>query len=189
MSDDHELDLGDEDAGGDAGGAAPKKKGGLGNLLPTILKFAAIGIGALIFIVTVSVITYSVMNRGGKSQTVVSDPLSPYLGTRQEFAMYTGLGPITTRTRDYPGNASVTVEMIIAYDLNNPAAATELSTRQYELHDFVRRYFAGKYVADLTPEKEETLKKEIQEQLNTRFLDTARARLILFKRLDAMEMF
>jgi flagellar FliL protein len=188
MSDSDDLDLDGGDA--PAAGSAPKKRGGgLGNLLPTILKFVAIGLGALIFIVTVSVITYNIMNRGGRSQTVLSDPSSPYVGKRPEYSMYTQLGSITTRTRDYPISSTVTVEMIIGYDLDDSNASLELVGRQYELRDFVRRYFTGKYAAELAPEREEELKRDIREQLNTRFLDTARARIILFTKLDVMEMF
>jgi len=191
MSDSDDLDLddgGEADAGG--GGAAKKRGGGgLGNLLPTILKFVAIGIGALIFIVTVSVITYNIMNRGGKSVTVLSDPESPYVGKRPEYAMYTMLGPITTRTSDFPTNYSVTVDMVIGYDLNNQAASAEFISRQYEMRDFLRNYFTRKTAAELRPEREDTLKTEIREMLNTRFLDTARARIILFTKLDVMEAF
>ena len=188
MSDSDDIDL----EGGETpepGSPSKKRGGGLGGLLPTILKFLAIGIGALVFIVTVSVITYSIMNKGGKSQTVTSDPSSPYIGRRPEYAMYTLLGSITTRTRDYPSSSTVTVEMIIGYDLNDPLAATELTSRQYEMRDFIRRYFTSKSAAELAPEKEEELKREIREQLNTRFLDTARARIILFNRLDVMEAY
>jgi len=189
MADSDDLDL----DGGDVpeSGSSSKKKGGggLGNLLPTILKFAAIGIGALIFIVTVSVITYNIMNKGGKSQTVISDPSSPYVGKRPEYSYYDMIGSITTKTRDYPVSSSVTVEMIIGYDLNDTIASSELVSRRYELRDFVRRYFNGKTTAELAPEREEELKKEIREMLNTRFLDTARARLILFNRLDVTEAY
>jgi len=188
MSDSDDIDLEDGDSS-DSGSAPKKKGGGLGNLLPTLLKFVAIGIGALVFIVTVSVITYNVMNKGGKSQTVISDPLSPYVGKRQEYAMYTSIGAITTKTKDYPNSSTVTVDMIIGYDLGDQAASSELSSRQYELRDFIRRYFTGKYAAELAPEREDELKKEIREQLNTRLLDTARARIILFNKLDVMESF
>jgi len=187
MADSDDLDLDSGDA--PESSSSPKKRGGgLGNLLPTILKFAAIGIGALIFIVTVSIITYNFMNRGGKSQTVINDPYSPYLGKRPEYSYYDVIGSITVRTRDFPVSASVTVEMIIGYDLNDSNASAELISRRFELRDFVRRYFTGKTIAELAPEREEELKKDIREQLNTRFLDTARARIILFNRLDVSEM-
>ena len=186
MSDSDELEL----EGGDApdSGSSPKKASGLGALLSTILKFAAIGLGALFFIVTVSVITYNIMNKGGKSQTTVTDPDNPYIGKRPSYAMYTMIGAVTTKTKD-AAEHSVTVEMIIGYDMDDQAASSELISRQYELRDFVRRFFAGKSVEALAPEKEEDLKREIREELNTRFLDTARARIILFNKLDVMAVY
>jgi flagellar FliL protein len=186
MSDNDELDL----DGGDAAGldSSPKKSSGLGALLQNILKFVAIGLGAIIFIVTVAVITVRIMSGGGKSQTLTADPSSPYIGRRPEYAAFTLIGSVTTRTKDTT-NYSVTVDMIIQYDLNDSAAQTELISRQYELRDFVRNYFSSKYAADLLPESEARLKQEIREILNTRFLDTARVRNILFNKLDVLEAY
>ena len=178
---------------GEAPEAGPKKKkGGLGALLPTLLKFAAIGIGALLFIVTVSVITYNIMNSGGKTQTNVTDPTSPYIGRKPIFDWYTDIGTVTTRTKDELSH-SVSVVMILGYDSKNtdPNNTTymELSGRKFELQDFVRRYFAGKYAEDLTPENEEKLKTEIKEQINKRLLDKGRIRDITFTKFDVMEAF
>ncbi|MDR2480093.1 MAG: flagellar basal body-associated FliL family protein [Treponema sp.] len=186
MSDSEEIDL----DGGESpeASSAPKKKGGLGGLLPTILKFAAIGLGALIFIVTVAVVTFNIMNKGGKTQTSTADPSSPYMGKRPVYAYYNNIGQVNTKTRD-PVNYTVTVDMILGYDLDDQNASSELSGRQYELRDFVRRFFTGKYAAELVPEKEEQLKQEIKEILNTRFLDTAKVRIVLFNKLDVMEVY
>jgi len=180
----------DDIEGGDAPeGASPakKKSGGMGNILPTILKFVAIGLGATVFIVTVSIITVNIVNSKGASQTVISDPSSPYVGKRPEYAYYDMLGSITVRTSDYPVSVSVTVDMIIGYDLSDSAASLELVSRRFELRDLIRRYFAQKTAAELAPEREDTLKAEIREMLNTRFLDSRGARIILFNRLDVME--
>jgi len=188
MSDSDELDM-DDGESPDAGGGGGRKKGGaLGALLPTILKFAAIGIGALIFIVTVCVITYNLMSKGGQSQTVVTDPTSPYMGKRPNYSWYTNIGSVTTKTRDAT-SYTVTVVINLGYDQEDVAASSELSQRQYELRDFVRSYFTGKYAEELQPENEARLKKDIQEILNTRFLDTAKIRLVVFDRLDVMEVF
>ena len=186
MSDSDELDL----DGGEAPGAvsSAKKSSGLGALLPNILKFVAIGIGALVFIVTVVVITVNIVNKGGKSQSSTVDPNSPYTGTRPEYAYYELIGPVTVRTRDVI-NYSATVDMILGYDLGNNAAQTELTSRRYELQDFVRSYFTRKTAAELAPENETRLKKDIMEILNTRFLDKAKVRVILFRRLDVMEVY
>jgi flagellar FliL protein len=180
------LDL--EEEGGGESASAPKKKSGLGGVLPNILKFVAIGLGALIFIITVAVITFTVMSKGGgKAQTSVADPTSPYVGKRVEYANYTLIGQVTTRTKDKE-MTNVTVEVILQYDLDNNAAATELTARQYDLRDFVRQYFSGKLAKDLTPENELRLKNEIRDLLNTRILDTAKIRNVLFLKLDVMEM-
>jgi flagellar protein FliL len=185
MSDADALDMED----GEAPDAGPKKKkGGMGALLPTLLKFVAIGIGALLFIVTVSVITYNIMNDGGKTQTNVTDPQSPYIGRKPIFAWYTDIGTVTTRTKDEMSH-SVSVVMNIGYDQTDATAYSELSGRKFELQDFVRRYFAGKYAEELKPENEERLKQEIKETLNKRYLETARVRDITFTKFDVMEAF
>ena len=180
MSDSEELDI----DGGDSpdAGTAPKKKGALGALLPTILKFAAIGIGAVIFIVTVSYFTVRLTKDDGKSQTV-TDPTSPYLGKRPLYSYYNDIGQITTKTRDA---ASVTVVVNLGFDQNDTVTSGELLSRKLELRDFVRSYFTGKYANDLLPENETRLKQDIMEILNTRFLDTGKVRIILFDRLDVL---
>ncbi|MDR0761275.1 MAG: flagellar basal body-associated FliL family protein [Treponema sp.] len=186
MSDSDELDL----DGGDAAGldSSPKKSSGLGALLPNILKFVAIGLGAVVFIVTVAYITVKVVSGGGKSQTVTASGES-YEGKLPEYAAFTLIGPVTTRTKDTDKYYSVTVDMIIQYDLNNTAAQTELTSRQYELRDFVRWYFSLKHAAELQPEEETKLKQEIRNILNTRHLSTAKVRNILFAKLDVMESY
>lgn len=184
MSDSDDINLGDDES---AGASAPKKKvTGLAALLPNLLKFVAIGLGALIFIVTVSVITYNILNKGGQSQTVIPSA-SPFVGPRPQFQMFTSVGMIRTTTRDALPY-SVVVDMVIGYDLNDNAAQTELNARLYELRDFVRVFFKTKMADDLEPEDEPRLKQEILEQLNTRVLNSARARIILFNQLDVMPM-
>ncbi|MDR2759675.1 MAG: flagellar basal body protein FliL [Spirochaetaceae bacterium] len=185
MSDSDDLDLGGDDSAGAQ--SSSKKSSGLAAILPNLFKFIAIGLGALIFIVTVVVITVNILGGGGKSQTVVADPTSPYIGKRPEYTMFTAIGVVRTRTRDLTPNA-VVIDMVIGYDLNNNAAATELTSRLYELRDFVRSFFSSKYAVELQPENETQLKQEIIEYLNTRVLDTAKARMILFNQLDVMEM-
>jgi flagellar FliL protein len=168
------------------GEAAPKKASGLTALLPSILKFAAIGIGALIFIVTVSIITYRIMSGGGKSQTVVSSS-EAYTPKRPQYSWFSTIGVIRTRTKD-PNPYSVVVNVIIGYDKDNKAAQNELTNRLYELKDFLRNFFSQKYAAELKAENEERLKLEIKEQLNTNLLMDSKVREILFQQLDVVEM-
>jgi flagellar FliL protein len=183
MGDDDGLDLGGDDVTGiDSAG---KKSGGLSGLLPNLLKFVAIGLGALIFIVTVAAITYKILSNRGESQTVI-DPTSEYVGTRPQYATFNLIGQMSTRTRDQ--THTVVVDMVIGYDLNNNAASTELTARVVQLRDFTRQYFSSKYYAELEPENEAKLKQEIREMLNTRYLDIAKIREIYFIKLDVMEI-
>ena len=165
-----------------------RKRGGLGNLLPTILKFAAIGIGAIIFIVTIVVVTMNIRDKRGHPQTSI-DPLSPYVAVPPAYTYFTEIGQISTKTRDEDKHYTVTVNMYIGYEQNNQAAASELSVRRYNLQDFTRSYFAGKYAEELRPENEENLKREIKERLNNRYLAERSAKDILFSKLDVMETF
>ena len=185
MSDIDDVDLdGGEPA--DSGGSEKKKASGIGGLLPNLLKFVAIGIGALIFIVTVSVITVNIIGGQGTSQTVIPDNTA-YQGQRPVYSMYTSIGTIRTNTRDVVPYA-VVVDMVIGYDQNDNAAANEMTERLYELRDFVRNFFRSKMAVDLSAGNETRLKQEIIELLNTRILNTAKARIILFNQLDVMEM-
>lgn len=182
---DSDLDLeGGEPS--EAGGGGAKKASGLGALLPNLLKFVAIGLGALIFIVTVAVITFNFMNKGGQSQTAVSDT-SEYVGKRPEYSWFTNIGVVRTRTQDVTPYA-VVVNMIIGYDLNDSASQTELNSRLPELKDFVRSFFNSKYAEELKLENEARLKREVIEYLNTRVLDTAKARIITFDQLEVDPM-
>jgi len=139
----------------------------------------------LISLITGSVIGNNILNKGSRSQTVISDPDSPYLGKHLEYAYYESIGVINVRTRDNP-SYTVTVDMIIGYDADDKAALQELNNRQLELQEFTRHFFLSKTAAELAPDREDALKKEIRERLNTRFLDSRGARTILFRRLDVM---
>ena len=139
-------DIDDLEDGESPEASTTKKRGGLSALLPTILKFAAIGIGALIFIVTVVIITFNIMNSGGKSQTTVTDPSSPYLGRRPTYSYYTDIGSITANTRDTATRHTVTVTVNIGYDRDDLVTGSELNLRRYELRDFIRRFLDRKSV-------------------------------------------
>ncbi|MDR2343628.1 MAG: flagellar basal body-associated FliL family protein [Spirochaetaceae bacterium] len=183
MSDEADVNL--EEDGKDYDAAGGGKKPGAG-LLPKLLKFIAIGLGALIFIITVTLLTVNIMNKGGKSQTVI--PMTDsYAAVKKQYSMFTLIGNVATRTRD-PTPWNVSVDMIIGYDLNDTSTAIELTARLYELRDSVRSYFSSKSVSELQPENEARIKNEIRERLNTTVLDKARVRIVLFDKLDLYEM-
>jgi len=164
-----------------------KKKSALGAILPTILKFTAIGLGAVIFIVTVTTITVRVMRTDGRAQTI-TDPASPYVGVMPVMQWFTDIGTINTQTRDSTPT-TVSVLMHLGFDQGDTVTSGELFSRQHELRDFTRRYFASRFAEELRPENEARLRREIEEILNTRYLNNARVRRVVFERLDVMEVF
>ncbi|GHU48539.1 hypothetical protein FACS1894200_05770 [Spirochaetia bacterium] len=180
MSDSHEMDLGDDDVATESAG---KKASGLAALLPTLLKFVAIGLGAIILIVTVVLITVNIRESNQLSSTAQPDN-SPYLGTRRTYSMFNAIGSVRTKTSDVPSQA-VVVEMIIGYNENDPATSTELTSRIVELQDFVRRYFSEKKAVEIA--NETALKKEIVERLNRDVLSPSKVLAIFFKQLDVMK--
>jgi flagellar FliL protein len=182
MSDSDELDLDDGDS---TSGGAQKKTSGLAALLPNLLKFVAIGLGAVIFIITVSVITHNILNRAGRPQTVI--PIaSPFIGERPTFSAFDGIGPINTHTND-PVPFMVMVNMVLLYDLNDAAAFSELNGRLHELRDFTLFFFRGRRADELRPENVPRIRREIMEHLNTRVLNSARVRDVMFSQFDVMQ--
>ncbi|MDR2864613.1 MAG: flagellar basal body protein FliL [Spirochaetaceae bacterium] len=181
MADD-EVELG-EGTDGAEGAPEPKKSGN--GLIPKILKFVAIGLGAIIFIVTIVFITFGFLNGSGKQAAVIPQTDS-YAAIKPVYATYDGVGTIMTRTRD-PTPYNVVANPILEYDLNDNATQAELIGRKTQLIDFFRRYFSSKYQTELGSDNEAKVKNEIQELLNTTVLDKARVRGVLFTQFDLFE--
>jgi flagellar FliL protein len=172
---------------GDVGGEESEKKkadgGRLGNLLPTLLKFVGIGLALVILVVTVSVITYNLLSKGGKQQTDIPVTES-YLGKKPVYQMFTLLGPMTVSTGD-PAY-TLRFDMVIGYDENDNTAGAEFSSRQIQIRDFLRQYFRNKTFDQLKPQNEAQLKRDIKEQINTQIMDKARIREIYFNTFEVM---
>jgi flagellar FliL protein len=185
--------MADEDAelmegageGEEGGGESAKKSGGSG-FFPKILKFVAIGLGALVFIVTIVVVTFNLMNGSGNQAQSQIPQTESYAAIKPIYATYDGAGQVTARTRD-PTPWMVSVSPILEYDMNDTATQTELIGRKTQLIDFFRRYFSGKYAPELQPGNEALIKSEIQELLNTTILDKARVRGVLFTQFEVFE--
>ncbi|TFG64886.1 MAG: flagellar basal body protein FliL [Spirochaetales bacterium] len=163
---DEDLDIGTEiDAGeGDAGGK-DRRGGFLGGALVKILKFVALGIGAIIFIVVVVIVTVRILSPAGSgSQTVV--PMSEdYKGVPPKYTYYANIEEIRSRTSD-EAPATVIVKVVIGYGGENKMLQTELIDRTPQIQDLLRNYFSSKKSAELRPEDETFIKEEIKERIN-----------------------
>jgi flagellar FliL protein len=183
MADDEILEEGAE---GDAAGAGKKKKGGgLSGFLPTLLKWGAIGVGAVVLIVTVVVITMKVVGGNSAGQSVI--PISQdYQAKREVLDWYGAIGVIRTKSSD-PIPASISVEPVLGYKQADKTTQTELTSRQIEIKAFLRRYFAEKTAADLRPQNEDRIKIEIRNAINDDILTSSKIRDIQFMSFDIIE--
>lgn len=179
MADDDDLDMGDDD-----GASAPKKGGGGGGFLPTLLKFIALGLGAVILIVTVVIVTMKIMG-GNTSQQMTVPVTEEYSATRELLDWYTSLGSLRTKTSDAIP-ASVVVDVVLGYKKEDKATSTEITQRSIELKDFLRRYFTQKTAEELAPQNEENLKIEIRNAINDQILSSSKIKDVRFMQLDVI---
>ena len=174
-----------DDLGGEFGGDAPAKKGGIGGLFSGLLKWILIAVAGVILVVTIVIITNKITNSGGKNQ--VSAPVSEeYSARREEYDWYTSIDQIRTQTSDsIPANVSVTVAF--GYKKDDKQASTEITARRIEIIDFLRRFFSEKTTEELRPQNEEQLKQQIRDQINDDILSNSRIRAVKFTAKDVIQ--
>ncbi|TVQ26666.1 MAG: hypothetical protein EA383_04805 [Spirochaetaceae bacterium] len=151
----------DDDIGSEE---SPDKKGGvLSGLAIQILKWVAIVIGAILFVVTVVVVTLNIL-QGDEPAGQVFTPSSEVMAEGLDPAsFFGGLGEIRGTTSD---GAMFVVQLQLGYDEGNARIAAELTQNTPRLRDRARRFFASHTVDALRPANEEILKTELMEQLN-----------------------
>ncbi|MBR0033316.1 MAG: flagellar basal body-associated FliL family protein [Treponema sp.] len=181
MADEDENGMDDE--GMDGASQSSGKKKGL--LIPGFLKWIAIGIGAIILIVTVVVITMKIIGTNSANVPVVPQG-EEFVQNREILDWYTSLGQINTKTS---GNepASVMVDVVLGYKKEDKATSTEITQRTVELKDFLRRYFTQKTPDELRPQNEENLKIEIRNAINDSILTNTKIKDVRFMRLDVIQ--
>ncbi len=141
----------------------PKRKGG-GKAILGLIKWVGIGLGAVIFIVVIVVVTVGLLNQ--QSKPLTSIPTSEdFRGTMPIYATFTGLDQISTNTVDNEAWAII-VKITLAYETTDKQIADELNQRRYQIQDDLRNFFSTKGIAQLLPERERMLKEEIRERLN-----------------------
>lgn len=165
--------------------ASSGKKGGMGGALPGLLKWVAIALGAIILIVVIVVVTVNILNKNttGTPSIPISDE---YVTQREILDWYTSLGAIRTKISD-DISASVVVDIALGYKKDDKATSTEITQRNIELKDFLRRYFTEKTIAELKPQNEQKLKIELRNAINDEILSTSKIRDISFLQLDVLE--
>ncbi len=165
---------------------AQKKSGGLKGIFPGMLKWILIALAAVIFVVTVVVITVKIATKGGSGKTdnfVVGQEWST---KRDVYDWYTSLDQINTNT-DEEHPSSVRVQVALGYKKDDKAAATEITARRIEITDFLRRFFSEQTANDLKPQNEEELRLNIRDQINDEILSDTSIKDVRFTALDVVQ--
>lgn len=163
MADD-EIGLTDVDPemGGDLGDDVKSK--GVSNGIAKILIWVVGVLVGIILCVTISVITFKIMN--SRNNTNIFPAVSREYETKlEEYAYFSLIETIRTRTSDVAPH-SVIVTIQLGYDADDSAVNTELTRKSAPLTDLIRHYFSMKTVAELESSKEPIIKEELKSLIN-----------------------
>ncbi len=158
---DEEVFVDEEVAGGgDAGGG---KTGFVPAAILKILKWVALGLAAVLFIVTVVVVTVRIMTGGQQRQAMPS--ASEQYDEAPPIRQWYDIGEIRTRTSD-ENPSTVIVSIKLGYERENNAAQNEINQRREQIVDRTRYFFSEKMQVELTASNEAKLKNELKQMIN-----------------------
>jgi flagellar protein FliL len=176
---DEQQDLNLEDVGAGAEDVAGPRKGGLlSGMLLTILKWAAIGIGAVIIVVTTTVITVKLVNKGNNNQGLSA--VSPAYSTKEPaWQVYDGIDQIRGTTADDPAGLFM-LQVSLGYDEKEKEVSVEIGNRKRQIQDLIIKFVSKKSAADLVPSHYDELQQELQDQINT-IMTSGKVKSVMFQ--------
>jgi flagellar FliL protein len=163
---DEQQDLNLEEVGAGADAAAGPRSGGLlSGMLLNILKWAAIGIGAVIIVVTTTVITVRIVSKGNQQQGLAA--ISPAYATKQPpLASFDDIEQIRGQTADDPP-AIFLMQVSLAYDANDKLIGPEIGGRKRQIQSLILTDISQKTAADLVPANYNKLQAELLDIINS----------------------
>jgi flagellar FliL protein len=176
---DEQQDLNLEDVGAGADDVAGPRRGGLlSGMLLNILKWAAIGVGAVIIVVTTTVITFRVLNKGNTQQGM--EALSPaYQAKAVALSAYDGIEQIRGLTSDEVP-AVYLLKVRLGYDAKDKEISVEMGERAAEILDLLLKLVSRKTAAELAPVNYGTLQEEMKNEINM-IMTKGKIKSVMFK--------
>ncbi len=176
---DEQQDLNLEDVGAGAEDVSGPRRGGLlSGVLLTILKWAAIGIGAVIIVVTTTIITVRIVNRGAQPEGLAA--ISPsYAAKAEPLSYYDDIEQIRGQTADDPP-AIYLMSVSLGYDPKDKEVSVEIGNRKREIQDLILKDISQKKAADLSPAHYDEIQAEIQDQINM-VMRTGKVKAVTFR--------
>lgn len=157
----------------------------VGKILSIISFLPAIILIVFVGATTATAVTAKIMSHN--SSPASTFPITEeYSGDREIYDWYSSLGSIRTITCD-DTPALVTVDVVLGYKKDDKAVSTEITSRNIEIVNFIRRFFEKKTVNDLKPENEDTLREEIVKEINEKILTSTKIKDVRFKQFDVVQ--
>ena len=177
MADDM-FDADDDVVGAEETQPGQKRVGFLPGVLIQVLKWVGVILGAVIFIVTVVVVTVNILNRGNVTQTRI--PTSEeYRAEAPIYTWFEQIGELRGSTADEVRTTYI-VEPFLGYDGENEQLTTELIQRRIQLVGIFNDYFGARSTRQLEgPANKLSVEQELQDSIN-RILRNGRIEDIVF---------
>jgi len=173
----------EEDVSGGEELEVGEKSNAIKELLPKLLKWVAIVIVAVIFIVTIVFFTMRIMTRGTTNQSYAVQ--SPEYATEPEVMSWYALEEIRTRTAD-KNPSTVIIKAKLGYEWENADIQTDLIQRSEIIYDAMRQYLSSKTASELTPQTEMQIKQEMKEKIN-RLISAGKIQEIVFMQYNIFQ--
>ena len=174
----------EDEIGGEEGIELGEKSGFAKTLIFRLLKWVAIGLATIIFIVSVVFFTMRILNRGttGLAQSAVSEVMVAKTPTYSWFS----IEEVRSRTADIPP-ATVIARVKLGYEEGSKEIQGELVKRSDQIFDLIRSYFSRKEKDSLTPYNEGAIKQELKEQINRLLTNANAVKQIIFMEYNVYE--
>jgi flagellar basal body-associated protein FliL len=175
---DEQQDLNLEDVGAGAEDvAAPRRGGLLSGMLINILKWAAIGIGAIAIVVTTTVVTFKALNKGNSQNLSTVSP--EYKTAEKPWASYDQIEQIRGQTADETP-AVFLLQVSLGYDPMDKEVSVEIGERAREIQDLILKDISQKKAADMSPAHYDELQEELKIQINSR-MRSGKVKSVMFR--------
>jgi flagellar FliL protein len=182
---DEQQDLSFEDVGGTEEAGGPRKPGIFSGLVLTILKWAAIVVGIIIVVVTVTVLTIGFMDRGRVAQNVAAQ--SPAYQPKEEPLLYSdSIESIRGQTADAEP-ATFLVEISIGYSQNDKQVNVEIGQRARQIQDLCLKYLSRRNADELGPAYYDLIQDDLQGQING-IMTTGKVKSVVFRQISVMKL-
>ncbi|TVQ39963.1 MAG: hypothetical protein EA384_05175 [Spirochaetaceae bacterium] len=179
MSDNEMFDAEDEVAGEEIASGG-KRIGFLPGIVIQILKWTGIVLGAIIFVVTIVVVTLNFMGDGFATQSRIPAESEAYADRRPILDWYSGIGELRGQTADDARHTFI-IQPHIGYDQENRAVQNELIQRNIQIREEILLYFSSRRASELEGvENRNRIKQDLVTRINNNIMRSGRIRDVAF---------